>query len=256
VISVQRWAAVLGVLTLTACGQSSAEPSGPLGRLSGETTVFAAASLTKVFTELGNQFESEHPGTTVSFSFGASSGLAQQVLAGAPADVYASASQKNMDQVVASGSISDATPFASNVGQIAVTPSAANKVTSLDDLGKPGVKVALCQPAVPCGVLTQEVLQKAAVRIKPVTLGLDVTGTLANVVSGEVDAAIVYVTDVLAAGNKVVGVTVPAAVNASTPYLIGTISTSDNPLLAKAFADFVRAPAGQARLNEAGFSPP
>lgn len=247
---------MLAVLTLTACGQSSGGQPGPGTRLSGETTVFAAASLTKAFTELGKQFEAKHPGTTVTFSFGASTGLAQQVLAGAPADVFASAGKKNMDQVVASGSISDAKPFASNVGQIAVAPSAARKVTSLADFSKPGVKVALCQPDVPCGVVAQEVLRKAAVRTKPVTLGLDVKSTLANVVSGEVDAAIVYVTDVLASGNKVVGITIPAAANSSTPYLIGTISASDNPLLAKAFADSVLAPAGQEQLRRAGFSSP
>ena len=247
---------MLAVLTLTACGQSDGGQPALRTQLSGETTVFAAASLTKVFTDLGRQFELQHPGTTVTFSFGASSGLAQQVLAGAPADVFAAASRKNMDHVVASRSITDARSFASNVGQIAVTPSAAKKVTSLADLAMPGVKVALCQPEVPCGVLAQEVLRKAAVRTTPVTLGLDVKSTLANVVSGEVDTAIVYVTDVLAAGNKVVGVPIPAAVNASTPYLIGTISASDNPLLARAFADYVLAPAGQDKLRKSGFSPP
>lgn len=254
--SAHRWIPLLGVLAITACGQSSGGPTYPSDPLSGETTVFAAASLTKAFTELGKQFESRYPGTTVIFSFGASSALAQQLLAGAPADVFASASQQNMDQVVASGGISAATPFASNKGQIAVAPSAANDVTSLADLGKPGVKLALCQADVPCGVAASEVLRKAAVRTKPVTFGLDVKSTLANVVSGEVDAAIVYVTDVLAAGNKVVGVPIPDAVNASTPYLIGTITTSDNPLLAKAFVDFVVAPAGQDVLRTVGFSPP
>jgi len=209
---------VLATAVLAAgCGSSSSKAGAPSATpaLSGSITVFAAASLTKTFTALGKAFEAAHPGTTVRFSFGPSSGLAQQILAGAPADVFASASAKNMKQVT------DASrTFANNVAEIAVAPSSAGTVTTLADLAKPGLKVALCDPTVPCGALAQKVLAKAHVTVRPKTLGLDVKSTLAYVTAGQVDAAIVYVTDVLAAGDKVKGVPIAAAANASTAYEI------------------------------------
>jgi molybdate transport system substrate-binding protein len=214
--------------------------------------VFAAASLTKAFTELGAAFENAHPGTEVVLSFAASSTLAQQVIAGAPADVFASASTKNMDQVDAQADKPAA--FATNVGQIAAAPGST--ITWLADLALPGVKVALCEPAVPCGLLATTVLAKAGVRVQPVTRGLDVKSTLAYVTSGAVDAAIVYVTDVLAAGDKVKGVTIPAAVNAGTSYEIATITSSKHAALAQQFRDLVVSEAGQAVLTAAGFEKP
>lgn len=224
--------------------------------LTGTITVFAAASLTKTFTALGHQFEAAHPGTTVKFSFGASSALAQQILAGAPADVFASASPKNMTQVATPGDAVDPKTFATNFAEIAVTPSVATRVRSIADLGRAGLKVALCQPQVPCGALAQKVLANAHVTVQPVTQGLDVKSTLAYVVSGEVDAAIVYVTDVKAAGAKVRGVEIPGPANASTAYVIAPIRSTRNPALAAAFEDFVLSPAGQGALGLAGFHRP
>ena len=218
--------------------------------------MFAAASLTQTFTTLGHQFEAAHPGTTVKFSFGASSALAQQIIAGAPADVFASASPKNMTQVTTAGDATDPKTFAKNVAEIAVAPDHASEVTSIADLGKAGVTVALCQPQVPCGALAQQVLANAHVTVKPVTQGLDVKSTLAYVTSGEVDAAIVYVTDVKAAGSTVKGVEVPPADNASTAYLIAPVTASGNRALAAAFEDYVLSPAGQGALSQAGFQPP
>lgn len=224
--------------------------------VAGKITVFAAASLTKAFTTLGTRFQTAHPGTTVTFSFDASSALAQQIISGAPADVFASASARNMTQVTAAGDAADAKTFADNVAEIAVAPSSAGKVTSIADLGKAGVKVALCQPQVPCGALAQTVLATAKVTVKPVTQGLDVKSTLAYVTSGEVDAAVVYVTDVLAAGAEVKGVLIPAADNASTAYPIATVKGSRNPATAAAFEALVLSPAGQAVLAAAGFRKP
>ncbi len=218
--------------------------------------MFAAASLTKAFTSLGRQFESAHPGTTVKFSFGASSTLAQQIIAGAPADVFASASPKNMTQVTDAGDASGPKTFATNVAEIAVAPASAGKVTTVVDLAKPGVKVALCQPQVPCGALAQKVLGKAKVSVKPVTEGLDVKSTPAYVTSGQADAAVVYVTDVLAAGSKVKGVELPPADNASTAYPIATAKASKNTQAAAACEDLVLSPAGQSLLGKAGFQKP
>lgn len=261
--------ALLALLVTTtlasACGSSSSSSSGSTPStssspsapaLSGTITVFAAASLTGTFTRLGKDFEAAHPGTTVKFSFGASSTLAQQILAGAPADVFASASAKNMQQVTDAGDAADPRTFANNVAEIAVAPSAAGRVTSLADLAGPGVKVALCQPQVPCGALAQSVFTRAGITVKPVTQGLDVKSTLAYVTSGEADAAVVYVTDVRAAGAAVEAVEIPSAQNASTAYPIATVKGSRNTAVAQAFEDLVLSPAGQAVLTGAGFQQP
>lgn len=215
-------------------------------------TVFAASSLTSTFTSLGAQFEKAHPGTSVRFSFGASSTLAQQVLAGAPADVFASASSKNMAQ--AAGEVEEPATFATNVAEIATVRTSS--VKSLADLTKPDVKVALCEPRVPCGVLATQVLEKAHLTVHPVTQGLDVKSTLGYVTSGAVDAAIVYATDVRAAGEKVRGVPIPAEVNASTAYEIAPVKASKNARLAREFEDFVLSSAGQRTLAAAGFTAP
>jgi molybdate transport system substrate-binding protein len=150
----------------------------------------------------------------------------------------------------------DAKTFATNEAEIAVAPASKSKVTSIDDLAAPGVKVALCEPQVPCGALAQTVLSNANVTVHPVTQGLDVKTTLAYVTSGEVDAAMVYVTDVLAAGTKVIGVQVPPADNASTSYPIAVVKDSKEADLGEAFEAYVLSPAGQQVLQAAGFKAP
>jgi len=262
-----RTCLALAAVTLlaSACGSSSSTGSGgtpsaasasAAPALTGEITVFAAASLNGAFTTLGKQFEAAHPGTKVTFSFGSSSTLAQQILQAAPADVFASASATNMKQVTDGGDAADPRTFASNVAEIAVAPASASTITTLADLARPGVKLALCQPQVPCGALAQKVLANAAVTVKPVTQGLDVKSTLAYVTSGAADAAIVYVTDVKAAGASVKGVQIPAGQNASTAYPIATLKGSRNLPVATAFEDLVLSPAGQSVLSEAGFARP
>ena len=240
----------------TAGSGSASSPSASTSALSGDLTVFAAASLTESFTELGGQFEAAHPGTKVTFSFAASSALATQITSGAPADVFASASQKNMDQVVSGGAATDSKVFAKNVMEIATPPDNPAHVASVDDLAKPSVKTALCQPQVPCGSVAQKVFDNAKITVKPVTLEPDVKSVLSKVQLGEVDAGMVYVTDVKAAGERVTGVPVPNDVNASTSYPIAALTSSSNPALASAFVDFVLSPAGQSVLTAAGFRAP
>jgi molybdate transport system substrate-binding protein len=218
--------------------------------------VLAAASLTASFTRLGEQFEAAHPGTTVTFSFGASSSLATQIVQGAPADVFASASTTNMDQVVAAKAATAPAPFATNVMQIAVPPANPARITALADLARPGVKVVLCAEAVPCGSTARKVLAAAKVAVTPVSEEADVKATLTKVQLGEADAGIVYVTDVRAAGDKVEGVPIPADVNASTTYPIAALSAARNPALAAAFVAYVRSAEGAAVLGEAGFGAP
>ena len=245
----------------TASGSSSssapaASSSSPAATQTGTITVFAAASLMGTFTQLGKQFEAAHPGDTVKFSFGGSSTLATQITGGAPADVFASAAPANMDTVVNAGDASNPQDFAKNTAEVAVPPSNPAKVTSVSDLAKSSVKVALCQPKVPCGVVAAEVFKNAGITVKPVTLQPDVKSVLTQVELGNVDAGMVYVTDVKAAGAKVKGVTIPASENASTLYPIATVSSSTHQAEAQAFVAYVLSPAGQQVLTAAGFQKP
>ena len=235
---------------------SSSAASSSSATQTGTITVFAAASLMGTFTQLGKQFEAAHPGDTVKFSFGGSSTLATQITGGAPADVFASAAPANMDTVVSAGDASSPKDFAKNTAEIAVPPSNPAKVTSVSDLAKSSVKVALCQPKVPCGVVASQVFKNAGITVKPVTLQPDVKSVLTQVELGNVDAGMVYVTDVQAAGTKVKGVTIPASQNASTLYPIATISSSTHQAEAEAFVAYVLSPAGEQVLTAAGFQQP
>jgi len=257
-------AAVASLALAAACGSdgstsagSGSSPAAPgSGAASGTVTVFAAASLTESFTSLGRQFEAAHPGTTVKFNFGASSSLAENINQGAPADVFASASPKNMQQVVDADGASDSKTFARNVMQIAVPPDNPADVTEVTDLARSNVKVALCQPQVPCGAVAQQVFENVNITVKPVTQGADVKAVLTTVQLGEVDAGMVYRTDVRAAGTKVKGIEIPADQNASTSYPIAALTEAPNPAGAAAFVDYVLSPDGEKVLEQAGFAAP
>lgn len=237
-------------------GSAGAASSSGASSVSGDITVLAAASLTDSFTTLGRQFEAAHPGVKVTFGFAASSALATQITSGAPADVFASASQTTMDAVVQAGAAATPEVFARNAMEIAVPPSNPAKVTGLASLTDPAVKTALCQPQVPCGSTAEEVFTNAGVTVTPVTLEPDVKSVLSKVQLGEVDAGVVYVTDVLAAGAKVTGVEIPADVNATTSYPIAALTESANTATAAAFVAYVLSPEGAAVLDAAGFEKP
>jgi molybdate transport system substrate-binding protein len=224
--------------------------------ITGTITVLAAASLQEAFTTLGKRFERAHPGTTVKFSFGASSELAAQINQGAPADVFASASPKNMRQVVSSRAASTSTDFARNVMAVAVPPRNPAHVTGVTDLARSTVKVALCEPQVPCGAVAAQVFRNAKITVKPVTLEPDVKSTLSKVELNEVDAGMVYVTDVRAANNKVKGIMIPSNINASTEYPIAALTKAHNAAAANAFVRLVLSPAGQSVLTADGFERP
>lgn len=254
-------AVLLASVALAACGsgsQSNGGSSAPASAdgLSGTVTVFAAASLKESFAALAGRFEQAHPGTKVVISFGPSSGLATQITQGAPADVFASANETTMGQVVAAGEAADPTVFARNAMQIAVPAGNPAHVRGVGDLGKPGLKVAVCQPKVPCGATAAKVFTQAGVRVTPVTREVDVKAVLAKVSLGEVDAGVVYVTDVRPAGSRVQGVEIPDDVNATTDYPVVALSKAPNPLVAKAFTEFVLSPAGASVLADAGFTAP
>ena len=224
--------------------------------MTGTITVFAAASLQDAFTSLGEKFEAEHPGSKVVFNFGPSSGLATQIGQGAPADVFASASTKTMDQVVTGGDAADPKAFAANTMEIAVPPDNPAGVKEVADLARKGVKLALCQADVPCGVTAAKVFLNARITVMPVTEEIDVRAVLSKVTLGEVDAGLVYVTDVRAAGGSVQGIEIPDDVNASTTYPIAALTASKNQATAQAFVDYVLSTDGAAALTAAGFSKP
>jgi molybdate transport system substrate-binding protein len=250
-------AALITALTLTAltaCGGS--DDSGGSGGGGGDQTlsVFAAASLTGTFTELGKQFEAAHDGTSVKLSFGGSSDLVEQIQSGAPADVFASADTANMDKL--GDDADDRQDFASNTLEIAVPPDNPAGIASFADLAKPGVKLVVCAPEVPCGTATAQVAENAGVTLKPVSEEQSVTDVLGKVTSGEADAGVVYVTDVRAAGDKVEGVTFPESSSVVNTYPIATVAGSDHASLAKQFVDFVLSDDGQQVLQQAGFGQP
>ncbi|SFB78881.1 molybdate transport system substrate-binding protein [Nocardioides terrae] len=241
------------VAPLAACGGS--EDSGGGDSADSTTlTVFAAASLTATFTELGHEFEADHDGTTVRLSFGGSSDLVEQIRSGAPADVVASADTATMDKL--GDDAVDPEDFASNTLEIAVPPGNPAHVTSLADLAGPGVKLVICAPEVPCGTATAVVAQKAGVTLQPVSQEQSVTDVLGKVSSGEADAGVVYVTDVKAAGDDVEGVTFPESSSVVNTYPIATVKGSRNADAAREFVDFVLSDDGQKMLAGAGFGKP
>ena len=186
-------------------------------------------------------------------NFGPSSGLAEQISSGAPADVYAAASPDTMQQLVQSGDAKHPVDFATNTMQLAVPPDNPGDVATIADLAKPGVKFAVCQPQVPCGKVAAEVFAKAQLRVRPAAEEVDVKSVLTKVVLGEVDAGMVYRTDVVAAGDKVEGVEIPRDVNASTAYPIAALADSGHPSQAAAFVRHVRSDQGTTVLEKAGF---
>jgi molybdate transport system substrate-binding protein len=248
--------AALLAAAVAGCSSSSSSPSSGSSTSTGTITVFAAASLMQTFTQIGKQFEAAHKGDTVKFSFGPSSGLSTQITSGAPADVFASAATANMDTVVKAGDASNPQTFAKNTMEVAVPPSNPGQVTSVNDLAKKSVKVALCQPQVPCGVVAAEVFKNAGITVKPVTLETDVDSVVTQVETGNVDAGMVYVTNVLSEGTKLKGITIPASENASTLYPIAVIKSSKHKSIAQDFVDYVLSPAGQKVLSAAGFQKP
>ncbi|WP_372595535.1 molybdate ABC transporter substrate-binding protein [Actinotalea sp.] len=254
---------LVSLLALGACGASEGRDgtdSTPVASdeavVSGPITVLAAASLTEVFESLGEAFEQAHPGAYVTFSFAGSSALATQIEQGAPADVFASASEATMDLVVEAGAVLEPVTFATNSMQIVVPVDNPAGVSGLADLARTDVRVALCQQDVPCGVTARRVLSSAGVAVTPVTLESDVRATLVKVELGEVDAAIVYRTDALAAGDSVLAIPVPDDVNDSTAYPIAVVSGSSRQETAQAFVDFVLSAEGARALADAGFGSP
>lgn len=247
--------AVGALLGLSACGAGTAKPSGD--EVSGELSVFAAASLTESFTTIGADFESAHDGTKITFNFAGSSDLANQINEGAPADVFASAAPANMATVVDAGNAhGDSETFARNQLVIAVAKSNPKHINELADLADPDLLVAVCAEQVPCGAAATTVLAAGEVSLTPATFEKDVKSALSKLALGEVDAALVYRTDALAASDKVDGIEFDESAEAVSDYPIAALKDAPNPATAKAFIDYVNSTAGRDVLAEAGFQNP
>lgn len=243
--------------TAAAPGTTATAPGATGGSLSGTLVVFAATSLTGAFDKIGTQFHDANTDVTVKFNYNGSSSLATQINQGAPADVFASASPKNMTTVTDEQMTSSAPKdFAANSGEIMVEPGNPENIKSVADLASSSLKVVTCAPDVPCGALATEIFKNAGVTVKPVSQEENVGGVVTKVSLGEADAGIVYVTDVKANGSKTTGVPIPDNQNQVTDYPIAPVKGAPNAAAATAFISYVLGPAGQQILESFGFQPP
>jgi molybdate transport system substrate-binding protein len=249
---------IVGVLMVGICAMGTVAPAAASSSLKGEITVSAAASVTDSFTALAKAFRAANPKVKVRLNFGSSSTLVVQIQAGAPSDVIAAADLASVEKLVASGHVV-ASPrvFARNSMAIAVKPGNPEKVKSIKDLARLKT-IAMCGKAAPCGVYASSVLSRAGVVIREsnITRGVDAKATLGAVVTGDADAAIVYKTDVIAAGKSIQAVDIATASNVKAMYGIASIRGSKNGSLAKAFVDFVLSEQGWTILKGFGFQKP
>lgn len=258
-------AAVASAFLVAGCGGGSPQPAGappvpsdaPASGSSTKLTVSAAASLILAFGKLQEQFEAANPGVDVVLNYGGSSGLAQQIVNGAPVDVFAAANTATMDTVSKAGMVAgEPRIFVTNKLEIAVAPNNPKQVTGFADLARPDLKVVICARQVPCGSSEKAVEAATGVAVKPVSEEPDVTSVLSKVSSGDADAGVVYVTDVRSAPEKVSGVTFPEADTAINTYPIAVLKQSSQAALANKWVDFVRGADGQRVLQAAGFGAP
>ncbi len=250
-------AATLLVAATAACGGGGDDDASSGGGDDTTLTVFAAASLTSSFEEMADGFEEANDGVEVEFNFAGSSDLVAQIQSGAPADVFASADEANMDKLTADDlNGSDPELFATNTLEIATPPDNPAGIETLQDLAEPGLNLVICAPEVPCGAATASVAESAGLTLDPVSEEQSVTDVLAKVTSGEADAGLVYVTDVIAAGDDVEGIEFPESESVVNSYPIATVADSDHEDLAQAWVDYVLSDDGQQVLSDAGFGSP
>ncbi len=242
-------------LTIAACGSDGESGSA------GDLTVFAAASLTEAFTEIGDAFMAANPDVTVSLSFAASSELVTQIGQGAPADVFASADLANMTKLTDAGLVGTEVAdgpvvFARNLSEIIVEPGNPLGIAGVADLADPEVVLVTCAPEVPCGSYAAQIFAKAGVEVTPDSFEENVKGVVTKVTLGEADAGIAYATDVLAAGDQAAGVRIRAELNVVAEYPIALVADAGNAVTGRAFVDFVMGADGQRILADYGFTSP
>lgn len=232
--------------------------------------IFAAASLTDAFTEIGEMFEAAHPRVRVAFNFAGSQQLAQQIIEGAPADVFASANNKQMDVVIEAGGVGAGSQqtFASNSLVVVFPQDNPGALKELKDLAQPGLKLVFAAKEVPVGQYSLEFLDKASadpgfapsfredVIRNVVSFEDNVKAVLTKVALGEADAGIVYASD-LSGENaaRVIRLEIPDTLNVIATYPIAPVVESQRPDLAQAFIELVTSPEGQSILEKYHFNP-
>lgn len=225
--------------------------------MSGDVTVFAAASLTDAFTDIGDAFAAANPRATVTFNFAGSSALATQINEGAPADVFASADADNMAKVTdGSDDAPESVVFTTNAAEIVVEAGNPEGITGVADLQNDDLIVVQCAPEVPCGRYATQIFARAGVTVTPRSFEENVKGVVTKVSLGEADAGIVYRTDVAAAGSDTEGVEIPAEINVVAGYPIALVEGASNVGGAMAFIEFVNGEQGQEILASYGFVAP
>jgi molybdate transport system substrate-binding protein len=252
-------AAWVAAVVMAACGPEQSgvgpEPSGDEPS-QGRVRVSAAASLAGAFSEIAAAFEEATPGADVMLNLAGSSALSQQILEGAPADVYASASHAQMDRMVEVGEVAgEPRVFAHNRLQIAVPPGNPARVSGLGDFAREELLLGLCEQSVPCGELARQALARADVQSALDTHEPNVRALLTKIEAGELDAGVVYATDV-ESGARVEGIDIPAEQNVVATYPIALLMRAPNPRGAAAFVEFVLSDAGRAILSRHGFASP
>ena len=259
-------AVLVGLAFVAGCGSDSDSGNGSSSStttaaapsdLTGSLSVFAAASLTDAFDEVKDGLETSATDLSVTNNFAGSQALATQIEQGAPADVFASADEKNMKRLQDQDLVDTPQVFARNKLQIAVAPGNPKNIQSLADLEKPGVILVLADPSVPAGNYARQAFDKAGLpEPKPASNELDVKSTMAKLTAGEADAVIVYVTDVKSAGDKVEGVDIPDDQNVIATYPIAVVQSTKNRAAADAYLDEIVNGSGQQALQAQGFLPP
>lgn len=270
-----RWLLVLALIltTVTACGGVATTPAAaPAATVApaatGELTVFAAASLSDAFKEIGAQFTAANTGATVAFNFAGSDQLAAQITEGAPADVFASANKKQMDVVINAGDVvggSEQT-FVRNRLVVVYPKENPAKLQAIKDLATPGVKIVLANKSVPVGGYSLDFLAKASelpeytatfsptVLANVVSYEENVKAVLSKITLGEADAGIVYTTDAATVKNGGIGsLAIPDDLNTIATYPIAATKNAANAELAQKFVDYVLSAEGQAILVKYGF---
>jgi molybdate transport system substrate-binding protein len=257
-------ATVVSALVAAACGSSSKPAASTTSTtqgssssaLEGSLNVFAASSLTAAFNSVKSTLATTNPDLNLSLDYGGSQMLVTQITQGQPADVFASADQKNMQKLIDKGLVEKPQVFAHNLLEIAVAPGNPKHITGLADLEKSGVTLVLGDPSVPVGKYARQAFTKAGLpKPKPASNELDVKSVLEKLTSGEADAVVVYQTDVEAAGDKVTGIAIPASQNVLATYPIAALKDSKNLAAAEAFVTEIVSGNGQQALKNAGFLP-
>jgi molybdate transport system substrate-binding protein len=252
------WLAAFATVALTtACGSGGTEADASSGDVSGELVVFAAASLTDAFDEVGAAFVEANPDVEVVVNHAGSQTLASQIGDGAPADVFASADTAHMEAVAAGGHLAgEADGFATNRLEIAVEAGNPLGIGGLADLADPDVVLVLPAEEVPAGRYARTALEAAGVGVTPASLERDVRAALSKVELGEADASVVYASDIVAADGRAEGVAIPAEHNVRATYPLAVLADAPNPTAAAAFVAFVLSEAGQRILASHGFTAP